>query len=119
MPLLFSYGTLQLDAVQLATFGRLLKGAPDELVGYAQSSLEIHDPHVVAVSGKSAHVIASRNGRADSRVAGTVFEVTEAELVHADEYEVAEYKRVSTRLASGKDAWVYVAVTDSGPLAGS
>ncbi len=117
MPLLFSYGTLQQDAVQLSTFGRLLRGTPDELVGYAQSSLEIHDPHVVAVSGKSHHVIVSSNGREDSRVAGTVFEVTEDELAKADEYEVAEYKRVATRLASGKDAWVYVAVTDAGLLA--
>ena len=32
MPLLFSYGTLQQAEVQLATFGRLLQGAPDALV---------------------------------------------------------------------------------------
>lgn len=33
MPLLFSYGTLQDDAVQLRTFERLLTGEPDELRG--------------------------------------------------------------------------------------
>lgn len=38
---------------------------------------------------------------------GTVFEVTEAELAAADRYEPAGYKRVSARLASGKQAWVY------------
>jgi gamma-glutamylcyclotransferase (GGCT)/AIG2-like uncharacterized protein YtfP len=114
MPLLFSYGTLQLEAVQLSTFGRLLQGAPDELVGFAQSAIAIHDAHVVAVSGKSEHVIVSSNGRTDSRVAGTVFEVTEGELAKADEYEVADYKRIATRLASGRNAWVYVSAIDSG-----
>ena len=55
--------TLQLEAVQLSTFGRLLQGAPDELVGFVQSAIAIHDAHVVAVSGKSEHVIVSSNGR--------------------------------------------------------
>ncbi|HEY2150278.1 MAG TPA: gamma-glutamylcyclotransferase family protein [Vicinamibacterales bacterium] len=109
MPLLFSYGTLQLDAVQLSTFGRLLRGAPAELVGFVQSSLTIHDPHVVALSGKTEHLIVSSNGREECRVAGTVFEITEEELTKADEYEVAEYTRVATRLASGREAWVYAA----------
>ena len=33
MPLLFSYGTLQLEAVQLSTFGRRLEGAPRDADG--------------------------------------------------------------------------------------
>jgi len=37
MALLFSYGTLQQEAVQMSTFGRLLDGQPDELVGFEQS----------------------------------------------------------------------------------
>ena len=37
MPLLFSYGTLQQEDVQLATFGRLLQGQKDELLGFEQS----------------------------------------------------------------------------------
>ena len=47
------------------------------------------------------------NGRNDSRVRGTVFEVSEGELAEADRYEPAGYKRVSAMLASGKEAWVY------------
>jgi hypothetical protein len=109
MPLLFSYGTLQLEAVQLSTFGRPLHGERDELVGFVQSSLTIRDPHVVALSGKTEHLIVSSNGREESRVPGTVFEITDEELAKADEYEVAEYKRIATRLASGREAWVYVA----------
>ncbi|WP_373890105.1 gamma-glutamylcyclotransferase [Massilia sp. DJPM01] len=45
---------------------------------------------------------------AENRVAGTVFEVTNDELVHADRYEVSDYKRVSALLSSGRTAWVYV-----------
>jgi gamma-glutamylcyclotransferase (GGCT)/AIG2-like uncharacterized protein YtfP len=119
MPLLFSYGTLQQDNVQLSTFGRLLRGEPDELVGFEQSLLIIDDLHVVEVSGKTQHVIVKFNGREDSRVRGTVFEITDDELEKADRYEVAEYKRVATTLASGKTAWVYVDARSEGLHAGS
>jgi len=108
MPLLFSYGTLQQDNVQLSTFGRLLRGEKDELVGFEQTLVEIDDPEVVATSGKTHHPIVKWNGRAESRVGGTVFEISDAELASADEYEVAAYERVSAELASGKRAWVYV-----------
>jgi len=108
MPWLFSYGTLQQEGVQLSTFGRLLNGNSDELIGYEQSLFEIEDPEFVATSGKSHHAIVKFNGHVDSRVSGMVFEVTESELTQADEYEPAGYKRVSTTLASGKQAWVYV-----------
>lgn len=76
MPLLFSYGTLQQQNVQLSTFGRLLRGEPDQLVGFEQSQIVIDDPQVVATSGKSRHTIVKFNGRDDSRVSGTVFEIT-------------------------------------------
>ena len=108
MPLLFSYGTLQQENVQMALFGRLLDGQKDELLGFEQSLIKIEDSQVVATSGKTDHVIVSFNGRNDSRVSGTVFEITETELASADRYEVARYKRVTAMLASGKQAWVYV-----------
>ena len=112
MPLLFSYGTLQLENVQMSLFGRLLKGEPDALVGFEQAAIAIDDPQVVTLSGKTHHVIVRSNGREDSRVAGTVFEITDEELAHADDYEVDDYKRVQTRLASGREAWVYVDAND-------
>ena len=61
MPLLFSYGTLQQAAVQLSTFGRLLAGQPDELVGFELSVLRVEDPRFVAASGRSqlAHAVMS------------------------------------------------------------
>lgn len=108
MPLLFSYGTLQQESVQRATFGRLLSGEPDELVGYEQSLVRIDDDDVVAASGKTHHPIVRRCNQTDSRVAGTVFEITDEELGHADRYEVDAYLRVAAELASGRTAWVYV-----------
>lgn len=109
MPLLFSYGTLQQEAVQLSTFGRRLRGEPDELVGFEQSVFRIADPEFVATSGKADHAIVRFTGRPDSRVKGTVLEVTERELAEADAYEPAGYERIRAPLASGREAWVYAA----------
>jgi gamma-glutamylcyclotransferase (GGCT)/AIG2-like uncharacterized protein YtfP len=94
--------------VQRSTFGRVIQGQRDELVGFEQSSIRIEDPQVVATSGKADHTIVRFNGRSDSRVAGTVLEITDEELASADRYEVADYKRVAATLASGRQAWVYV-----------
>jgi hypothetical protein len=110
MPLLFSYGSLQQENVQISTFGKLLEGQADELVGFEQSAITLDDPQVVALSGKMQHVIVRFNGREDSRVAGTVFEITDEELIKADQYECAPYERVAAMLASGKQAWVYADV---------
>ncbi|HMH30065.1 MAG TPA: gamma-glutamylcyclotransferase family protein [Steroidobacteraceae bacterium] len=106
--LLFSYGTLQDRAVQLANFGRLLLGRPDSLPGYILLPITIDDPTVVALSGKSQHMIAKRTD-AGEQVAGMVFEITAQELAAADRYEVAEYTRVEVTLESGVRAWVYAA----------
>lgn len=113
--LLFSYGTLQLAAVQLATFGRLLEGAEDHLVGYEKGWLEIADASVVQISGESRHPIVTHTGRVDHRVRGTVLRVTIDELQHSDTYEVAAYRRECLALASGKKAWVYVDARDEKP----
>jgi hypothetical protein len=113
VPLLFSYGTLQQDEVQRATFGRLLSGRRDALVGYTQTLFEIDDPEVVAVSGKTHHPMLVFTGDRADRVAGTVFEISDAELLQADAYEVAAYVRVKADLASGGRAWVYADARDA------
>ena len=105
---LFSYGTLQLEDVQRATFGRLLEGRPDVLPGYVLEPLAITDPRVIATSGASVHTIACRTGDPADLVSGVVFEITPAELDAADSYEVDAYGRVEVRLASGASAFVYV-----------
>jgi gamma-glutamylcyclotransferase (GGCT)/AIG2-like uncharacterized protein YtfP len=109
MPLLFSYGTLQQDDVQLATFGRLLEGQRDELPGFERSLVPIENPQIAAISGKTHYANVKFTGDVGSRVSGTLFEVTEAELAAADEYERrAAYRRLLLTLASGRQAWVYV-----------
>lgn len=108
---LFSYGTLQLEQVQLATFGRKLDGQADEMPGYSLTMLKIDDPAVVATSGKTHHPVVAYTGNASQRVTGTVFAITAEELAHADEYEVDDYRRDRVTLASGISAWVYVDAT--------
>lgn len=105
---LFSYGTLQLPAVQRATFGRLLEGTPDVLPGHRLAPLEISDPEVVRLSGLAVHHIARRTGDPADRIEGVVFALSEAELAAADRYEVDVYARVEALLASGARAFVYV-----------
>jgi hypothetical protein len=106
--LLFSYGTLQDKAVQLANFGRELIGSPDSLPGYSTSLIAIRDLAVVATSGKTHHSIAERSANPTDEVPGTVFKITAEELAAADRYEVSEYTRVCETLKSGARAWVYV-----------
>jgi len=106
--LLFSYGTLQLEAVQMATFGRNLVGTSDALQGFEMVSLKIEDQTVIAISGKAHHTMAKFTGRASDVISGMVFSVTPDEIQRADEYEVAAVKRVAVVLQSGVRAWVYV-----------
>lgn len=109
MPLLFSYGTLQQADVQLSTFGRRLSGDNDQLPRFEQSSVKIEDPLVIAETGMTHYANVKFTGKEESRVPGTVFEITDAELASADEYEAtAFYQRIAARLDSGREAWVYL-----------
>jgi hypothetical protein len=105
---LFSYGTLQLEAVQLATFGRQLTGESDVLTGFEETLLVIEDPSVISISGKTHHTIAKFTGRASDTISGTAYAVTPEEIQSADKYEVVPCQRVSVVLQSGTRAWVYV-----------
>ena len=96
MPLLFSYGTLRDPAVQRANFGRELAGREDRLPGYAQRLVEITDPEVLRVSGQTHHPIVVETGADSDAVPGTVFEVTDEELVVA--FERIEQARGSITL---------------------
>lgn len=113
--LLFAYGTLQSENVQLATFGRKLAGTTDALAEYRLEPLKIDDASVVAVSGKAYHTMARFTGRASDVVPGTVFALSPAELESADRYEVPAVKRVSVMLASGTRAWAYVEALSESP----
>jgi gamma-glutamylcyclotransferase (GGCT)/AIG2-like uncharacterized protein YtfP len=109
MEALFSYGTLQQHQVQLDTFGRLLDGQSDILLGYKVDEIEITDPKVIASSGKTHHPILKHTGNEQDEVTGTVFFITATELSQADTYEVDAYTRVSASLRSGITCWIYAA----------
>ncbi|HYW32143.1 MAG TPA: gamma-glutamylcyclotransferase [Gemmatimonas sp.] len=105
---LFSYGTLQRDEVQMATFGRLLAGVTDGLPCFAHAALPIDDPEVRRTLGQSHYAIARFTGDPVDVVPGVVFHLTAAELESADAYEVEPYIRVRVTLISGTLAWTYV-----------
>ncbi|WP_218011127.1 gamma-glutamylcyclotransferase family protein [Herbidospora mongoliensis] len=93
MIFLFAYGTLQLERVQLAQFGRRLRGRPDALPNHRLTTVETF-PYVQRSPGME--------------VLGTVYQVTADELAQADAYEGVEYSRRMLALKSGIDAWVHL-----------
>ncbi|HKR61340.1 MAG TPA: gamma-glutamylcyclotransferase family protein [Pyrinomonadaceae bacterium] len=106
---LFSYGTLQSESAQVATFGRSLEGKPDVLVGYRLSMIKIQQPDFVRLSGAEQHRNLQFTGVASDVVEGTMLKVTKKELEQADAYESgADYQRVLVELKSGANAWVYL-----------
>jgi|ERR1043165_8693213 len=108
MESLFTYGTLQLEEVQFATFGRKLEGWRDALVGYRLVMIKISDEDFVTKSGTADHRNLQFTGNASDLVEGVVFAVTMAELEQSDAYEPEGYERVRVQLASGAAAWVYL-----------
>jgi hypothetical protein len=107
---LFTYGTLQSEEVQLATFGRRLEGHADALPAFALKTIEIHDEDFVVKSGTRIHRNLQFTGDPSDFVEGTIYSVTQQELEQADSYEPDGYKRVLVQLSSGAKAWVYLNV---------
>jgi gamma-glutamylcyclotransferase (GGCT)/AIG2-like uncharacterized protein YtfP len=105
---LFSYGTLQLEQVQLELFGRTLKMQSDALIGFKKEKITIKDETVVGLSGEEEHVIISYGGNNSDVVEGAVLSITRDELERTDRYETNDYKRIQVKLQSGKQSWVYV-----------
>lgn len=107
---LFTYGTLQLEDVQLATFGRRLEGHADALPGYSLKTIVIEDEEFVVKSGTRIHRNLQFTGDPSDFVEGTIYSVTQQELEQADLYEPDGYERVLVQLRSGAKAWVYLNV---------
>jgi len=105
---LFSYGTLQSEAVQLSTFGRKLEGRPDALPSYSLVMIEIEDQDFVVASGTAHHRNLRFTGHRSDIVEGTVLSLTAAELRLSDSYEPTGYERIPVQLRSGSTAWVYI-----------
>lgn len=106
---LFSYGTLQKEAVQMQLFGRHLNAVKDVLEGYKVVTIEIKDPLFLAKGeDKYQSTLVTSPCKTDI-IRGTVLEITDEELLLADKYEPDNYKRIKVKLKSGKQAWIYVA----------
>lgn len=105
---MFSYGTLQLESVQLKNYGRKLVGFKDVLVGYKLEQLKITNKEVLEKSQQQFHPIAFPSIQEEDSIEGVIFEITEQELIQTDKYEVSDYKRVLEIFKSGKKAWVYI-----------
>lgn len=108
MPNLFSYGTLQKEQVQIETFGRILHGEKDILTGYKLKMVEITDSEVLRKSDQKYHPILEFSGNDEDEVKGVLFEITNEEILQADEYEVDDYKRIEKIFKSGKEGFIYV-----------
>lgn len=106
--MLFSYGTLKMENVQLKNFGRKLSALPDILRKYELRNCLIQDVNIANISGKNIHPIACFTGNPENSIPGVILNLTNDELQQADKYEVEAYKRVKCTLQSGKEAWVYV-----------
>lgn len=105
---LFSFGTLRQPEVQLSVFGRRLEGHGDRLLGYRLTTVQIADPAAVRISGSGEHPMLQASDYPDDYVDGTVFEISEEELLAADAYEDASYVRASVTLSSGARCWAYL-----------
>ncbi len=107
---LFSYGTLQKEKVQIDLFGRILQGEGDMLSGYKISSIEIKDESFLSKGEEKYQQTLVISKHKIDHIKGTVFEITEEELILADKYEPGNYTRIKIVLESGKEAWIYMAV---------
>jgi gamma-glutamylcyclotransferase (GGCT)/AIG2-like uncharacterized protein YtfP len=106
--LLFSYGTLQKEDVQLEVFSRLLRRSKDVLAGYKLSPVEITDTGFLSKGEDRGQLTLVPTSDENDRIEGSVFEISAKELLAADKYEPENYKRVKVRLQSGKEAWAYI-----------
>jgi hypothetical protein len=108
MEYLFSYGTLREADVQQQVFGHPVPGTPDAVIGFRLVDVTITDPRAIAISGRATHTIIDPSPNDSDAVEGQVLPLGPADLVAADAYEDAAYRRVRARLRSGGEAWVYV-----------
>jgi len=96
---LFTYGTLQEKEVQLGVFARPLNGFEDGLPNYVIAETKVADLYPTLL----------HTGKSDDIIRGQVYTLSHQELQKADRYEGEAYKRIEIQLASGKNAWAYIA----------
>ena len=103
---LFTYGTLQNEAIQLDLFGRTLKGEVDHIKGFRVQELRFTSDHPEVP--RRAYPAAIYTANPTDMIRGKVYRLSESELKQADQYETEAYSRIEVLLASGITAWIYV-----------
>ncbi|MFT5736135.1 MAG: gamma-glutamylcyclotransferase (GGCT)/AIG2-like uncharacterized protein YtfP [Maribacter sp.] len=98
---LFTYGTLQEEAVQLEVFSRLLSGIQDTLINYKIA--------VQKVANRYPTLEYTNN--MEDKITGNMYTLSPEELEKADTYEGEAYERIKITLVSGNKAWAYQAKT--------
>lgn len=106
---LFSYASLQLEKVQLEICGRIFSGEKDSLRSFKLDKVQIADVEVLKNNRQQLGAIAVRTDSPNDLLEGTIYELTEEELLQIDRYQGGDYKREMEVLTSGKTAWIYVA----------
>lgn len=96
--LLFSYGSLQQQEVQLSLYKRVLTGNEDQLLGFKLTEELLYDQYPIIIETKDNTDV----------ISGIVFEITFEELKFTDDYEGEQYRRIKVKLESGREAWCYV-----------
>lgn len=104
---LFSYGTLGDRKVQQQLFGREVETVEDRLDGFRIETIEITDPSIIEMSGIDRHPILRRS-HGGKGISGLALRLSATDLIAADRYEAAEYRRIKVTLASGRKSFVYV-----------
>ncbi len=102
---LFAYGTLKDKEIQEQIFGRILKGSPDQLIGYTIKDIQIEEEFGII----NYPIILETKNAAES-ISGICYQLSERELELADTYEGMHYKRIEVQLESNETAWTYTAV---------
>jgi gamma-glutamylcyclotransferase (GGCT)/AIG2-like uncharacterized protein YtfP len=97
--LVFTYGTLQDEEVQLEVFSRLLSGPQDTLSKYKIAAQKVANRYPTLEHTKNEK----------DKITGKIYTLSPEELDKADAYEGAAYERIEITLVSGKKAWVYTA----------
>ena len=106
--LLFSYGTLQNENIQLEIFGRKLNGLKDRLRGFRIGQLQLATGNEPNPENIQSYPVAIAGDPQKDYIDGKIYQLTPEELQQADRYETGAYKRVNLQLESGKLAWVYL-----------
>lgn len=101
---LFAYGSLREEEVQKTVFGRILKGVPEKLSGYAVKEIQIEEEFGI----ETYPIIVPTEDNEDS-IHGIVYELTLEELSLSDTYEGNSYTRIEVPLQSKQLVWAYSA----------